>query len=105
MTPFKVPKIKKPEIPKIEGLNPEVLEKINGMLENIADLIAEETTVGEIVEDEIKGIIHEKVMEQLEPFLDNDIVKKLADKAVEKAIDKSWDKIKEKLAKKFAKEE
>ena len=105
MTPFKVPKIKKPEIPKVEGLDPEVLEKIKGILETVVDLITGETSVGEIVEDEVKGTIHEKVMEQLEPSLDNDIAKKLADKAVEKAIDKSWDKIKEKLAKKLDKEE
>jgi len=103
MTPLKIPK--KPEIPKVGGLDPKVFEEINGLLENVADLISGETTVGEIVEDEVKGIIHKKVMEQLEPHLKNDIVKKLADKAVEKAIDKSWDKIKEKIAKKFAKEE
>jgi len=102
MTPFKVPKVKKPEIP---GLDPEVLAKITELLENVADLLTGETTAGEIVEDEVKGIIHEKVMEQIEPSLDNDIVKKLADKAVEKAIDKSWDKIKQKFSEKMYKEE
>jgi len=105
MAPFKVPKIKKPEIPKVEGLDPEVLEKIKEILETVADLITGKTGGGEIVEDEFKVIIHEKVMEELEPSLDNDIAKKLADKAVDKAIDKSWDKIKQRLVLKFSKEE
>lgn len=105
MTPFKIPKIKTPEIPKVEGLDPKVLEKIKEILETVVDLITGETRAGEIVEDEVKVTIHEKVMEQLEPSLDNDIAKKLADKAVDKAIDKSWNKIKQRLVLKFSKEE
>ena len=104
MTPFKIPKIKTPEIPKVEGLDPKVLEKIKEILETVADLITGKTGVDEIAKDEFKGKIHEKVMEQLEPSLDNDIAKKLADKAVDKAIDKSWDKIKQRLVLKFSKE-
>ena len=105
MSPFKIPKVKKPEIPK--GLDPAILEKIKELIDTIAGQMAEdeEVSLGEIVEDEVKGKIHEKIMEQIEPQLDNDILKKLADKAVEKAIDKAWDKIKEKIAKKAAGEE
>jgi len=39
MTPFKIPKIKTPEIPKVDGLDPEVLEKIKEILETVADLV------------------------------------------------------------------
>ena len=104
MSPLKIPKIKKPELPKVKALDPEILGKIKELVENAADLVSEDTSIGEMVEDEIKGIITEKIMEQLEPQLDNDIVKKLAEKAVEKAVDKSWDKIKDKIAAKFEKE-
>ena len=103
MSPFKVPKVKKPEIPK--GLDPEMLGKIKELVDTISDQMSEDASIGEIAEDEIKGIIQEKIMEQIEPQLDNDILKKLADKAVEKAIEKSWDKIKEKITKKEPEEE
>ncbi len=105
MSPLKIPKIKKPELPKVKGLDPKVLDKIKELAENAPDLLSGETSIAEMAEDEVKGIITEKIIEQIEPHLDNNIVKKLAEKAVEKAVDKGWDKIKEKIAAKYAKEE
>jgi hypothetical protein len=106
MSPFKVPKVKKPEIPKTPTLDPAILEKIKELIDTISGQLIEEGEVnlGEIVEDEIKGKIHEKVMAQIEPQLDSDILKKLADKSVEKGIEKAWDKIKQKIAEKAEEE-
>jgi ribosomal protein S3AE len=85
------------------GLDPSVIEKINGRVMDTAISYANSDSVTEFVEDQAKSTITDQLVGATQSLLPNRnvIVEKLHEKACEKAVDTSWEKIKEKILEKL----
>ena len=79
----------------------ELRERINKQVEKALNNLIEQASKS--IEDIIKSLIVEKVMNLLGPLISKPIIKKLAHEAVKKAIDTIWERNKEKISEKLDK--
>ena len=45
MSPFKIPKVKKPEMPKVPALDPAIVEKVKELIDSVAEKLSEDEEV------------------------------------------------------------
>jgi len=85
----------------IEKIPDKIKERINNRVEQAFELLINKASKGEYLENIIKSLIVEKIMNYLAPLISRPLVKKLAKQGVKKAVDHAWETNKEKLQNKL----